>query len=273
VYVGPSATAPAEPLCIRKDSFNRDLCAAIGHFANANQLPPEFFARLIWRESTFRPNAVSPKGARGIAQFMPDTAALRGLENSEDALEALRKSAEYLKELRDRFGNLGLAAAAYNAGENGLATYLSTGRIPGETRNYVIAITAHTIDEWKDSPPDTPAAKLDQDKSFIDGCVALAESRKLHDTVLEQEVAWAPWGAQLSAHFQVAVARRLFLQAVSRLPPPLKDERPFILRQHDPSFGFRPRYAARIARETRAEADAVCDEVRKHGGACLVFKN
>lgn len=142
LYSGPSAAGSEETLCIRKDSFNYDLCVAIEHFASANQLPADYFARLIWRESTFRPDAVSFKGAQGIAQFMPGTAKLRGLEDSYQVLEALRKSAQYLDELRNRFGNLGLAAAAYNAGENGLATYLTSG-------DY---LTRHAVTSWQ-SPP------------------------------------------------------------------------------------------------------------------------
>src|ERR1700740_2587741 len=80
-------------------------------------LPEEFFPRLIWQESRFDPSAVSPAGAQGIAQFMPATAATRGLVNAFEPLAALRESASYLRELRTTFrGSLGLAAAAYNAG-------------------------------------------------------------------------------------------------------------------------------------------------------------
>ncbi|RWX13716.1 lytic transglycosylase domain-containing protein [Rhizobium hidalgonense] len=273
LYSGASASGSDETLCIRKDSFNRDLCVAIEHFASANQLPPDYFARLIWRESTFRPDAVSFKGAQGIAQFMPGTAKLRGLEDSYQVLEALRKSAQYLDELRDRFGNLGLAAAAYNAGENGLASYLASGRLPYETRGYVMAITAHTVEEWKDNPPEDAAAPLDKDKPFLDGCVALAERRTLKEAPWRPEGDWAPWGVQLAANANVAVARRMFVDAVEDLPAPLNAEQPLILRQRDRSFGFRPRYAARIGRQTRVEADNLCNQIRKHGGTCLVFRN
>ena len=273
LYSGPSATESGETLCIRGDSFNRDLCAAIDHFARANQLPPDYFARLLWRESTFRPDAISIKGAQGIAQFMPGTAKLRGLEDSYQVLEALRKSAQYLDELRNRFGNLGLAAAAYNAGENGLAAYLTSGRLPYETRSYVMAITAHTVEEWKDNPPEDAAAPLDKDKPFLDGCVALAERRTLKEAPWRQEGDWAPWGVQLAANADVAMARHMFLDAVRDLPGPLNAEQPLILRQRDRSFGFRPRYAARIGRQTRMEANNVCNQIRKHGGTCLVFKN
>ena len=77
-----STTTSAGKLCVRAGSFNRDICTALAHFAGENDLPPDFFARLIWRESRFRPDAVSPKGAEGIAQFIPSTARLRGLSNS-----------------------------------------------------------------------------------------------------------------------------------------------------------------------------------------------
>ena len=70
------------------------------------------FVRLIWRESRFNPSAVSPKGAQGIAQFMPGTAGERGLLDPLNPVQALPKSAEFLAELRSQFGNLGLAAAA-----------------------------------------------------------------------------------------------------------------------------------------------------------------
>jgi soluble lytic murein transglycosylase-like protein len=52
------------------------VCAALATAATANDLPVDFFNRLIWQESRFRPDAISPKGAQGIAQFMPETARL-----------------------------------------------------------------------------------------------------------------------------------------------------------------------------------------------------
>jgi soluble lytic murein transglycosylase-like protein len=92
------------------------ICHALAGAAAANDLPVEFFTRLIWQESRFNPEAVSRAGAQGVAQFMPGTARLRGLENPFDPLEAIAKSAQLLRDLHWEFGNLGLAAAAYNAG-------------------------------------------------------------------------------------------------------------------------------------------------------------
>ena len=68
------------------------------------------------------PAAVSPAGAQGVAQFMPKTAAWRGLTNPFDPIEAITKSAELLRDLRTQFGNL-VTAAAYNAGPGAVEKY------------------------------------------------------------------------------------------------------------------------------------------------------
>lgn len=273
LYSGFSAVNPAVRLCISQENFARDVCTIIEHYAAANDLPAPFFARLIWRESLFQPDAVSPKGAEGIAQFMPATAKLRGLSNSFDAVASLGKSAEYLSELKLRYGNLGFAAAAYNAGEAGLERFLENDWLPYETRDYVLAITAHSVEDWKENPPKSLDLALEKNKPFLDGCVALAKTRNLRDVVVADEAAWAPWGVQLAAHYQKSRAQRLFLNAVKRLPAPINNEKAVLVRERNGGFGPRRRYAARIGRQTRAEADTLCAAIRKSGGACVVFKN
>src|SRR6266850_2328022 len=109
---------------------SESICLLIESAASANGLPLEFFARVIWQESRFQPDAIGPltrsgERARGIAQFMPRTAAERGLLDPLDPIAALPKSAEFLKALRDDFGNLGLAAAAYNAGPRRVRDWLT----------------------------------------------------------------------------------------------------------------------------------------------------
>src|SRR5262249_39096931 len=78
-----------------------------------------------------------------------------GLSDPFDPIESLRHSAAYLRELLDRFGNLGLAAAAYNAGPGKVSAWLKHHRaLPPETRNYVALVTGWTADEWAFySPP------------------------------------------------------------------------------------------------------------------------
>ena len=103
-----------------------DICRALEQDAAENEIPVEFFARVIWQESRFNARAVSNKGARGIAQFMPATADYRGLVDPFDPIEALQNSARYLRDLKARFGNLGLAAAAYNAGPGRVSAWLTS---------------------------------------------------------------------------------------------------------------------------------------------------
>src|SRR5262249_48438072 len=111
------------------------LCEVLATAAASNDLPVDFFTRLIWRESRFKPDATSPAGAQGIAQFMPATARLRGLEDPFNPLEAIAKSGELLHGLRREFGNLGLAAAAYNAGSGRVRDWRGRRRpLPRATR-------------------------------------------------------------------------------------------------------------------------------------------
>ncbi len=111
------------------------ICRELMQAAVDNGLPVAFFTRLIWQESRFNPNAVSSKGAQGIAQFMPRTASERGLADPFEPLQALRESASYLRELRTTFrSNLGLAAAAYNAGPGRVEAWLAGRRSLPEPR-------------------------------------------------------------------------------------------------------------------------------------------
>src|SRR5438270_732219 len=147
VVAGPDGVAGGADL-------RESVCLMIEAAARSHDLPVEFFARVIWQESRFRPEAVGPRtrsgdNAQGIAQFMPRTAAERGLLDPFDPVQALPKSAEFLRELRNQFGNLGLAAAAYNAGPQRIRGWLAgTRTLPSETRHYVAAITGISADEW-----------------------------------------------------------------------------------------------------------------------------
>ena len=114
-----AAAPPAAPTRPPSDADLRDsVCLMIESSARAHNLPLEFFARVIWQESRFQPGVVGPRTrsgdrAQGIAQFMPRTAAERGLLDPFDPVQALPKSAEFLRELADQFGNLGLAATRF----------------------------------------------------------------------------------------------------------------------------------------------------------------
>jgi soluble lytic murein transglycosylase-like protein len=124
-------------------------------------IDPRILWTLCFVESRFKVEAVSPKGARGPMQFMPDTAVRYGLINSHDPSAAIEAAARYLRDLLSRFGGrVDLALAAYNSGEGTVESFLTgkplllrtgkiinprglvTGGVPpyGETRNYVSSI-------------------------------------------------------------------------------------------------------------------------------------
>jgi hypothetical protein len=138
-----------------------ELCNALLTSAQDNDLPVPFFANLIWQESGLQKDAVSAKGAMGIAQFMPDTAAEHGLGDPFDPLRAISASARLLRELRGQFGNLGLAAAAYNAGARRVSQWLERrGKLPRETLSYVVNVTGRSVEEWQKTPPDVAALRF-----------------------------------------------------------------------------------------------------------------
>jgi len=130
------------------------ICPIIETVAQANALPLDFFVKIIWQESRFQPDVVGPvtrsgERAQGIAQFMPGTALERQLVEPFNPVEALPKSGEFLAELRNEFGNLGLAAAAYNAGPQRVHDFLAGSRdLPAETHNYVLEITGRAVEDW-----------------------------------------------------------------------------------------------------------------------------
>ena len=149
---------PPKPVVHRS---TQEVCDTLTRAAQRNDLPVSFFIRLLFQESGFKPGAVSRTGAQGIAQFMPKTADAMGLDNPFDPIEAIPASARLLRNLFDKFGNLGLAAAAYNAGPKRIHDWLSSkGKLPEETQGYVKTITGKPAESWKEASAGTPAIKV-----------------------------------------------------------------------------------------------------------------
>jgi hypothetical protein len=259
----------------------KSICLLLEASARAHALPVEFFARVIWQESRFRSDAVGPvtrsgKRAQGIAQFMPGTAAERQLLNPFDPIQALPKSAEFLSELRRQFGNLGLAAAAYNAGPRRVREWLSgTGPMPAETRHYVYAITGASVEQWSKGGD---AADRKQQGGSDCGMLMATLKRAPNPFVeaLETRVAISglqPWGVILTSGF--SRTRILGRYAV------LERRHSDVLAGHDPSIielrlltrGQPPFYQVRIGAPDRAAANDLCDRIRKNHGACMVLRN
>jgi hypothetical protein len=112
----------------------------IDKYAEEYRLDPQLIRSMIATESAFNPKAVSRKGAQGLMQLMPATAARHGVRNSFDPDQNIRGGMEHMRFLLDTFGNdLTLSLAAYNAGEN---IVQRLGRVPDfkETHDYVRTI-------------------------------------------------------------------------------------------------------------------------------------
>lgn len=246
------------------------ICHLIEKAAREASLDPHFFARLIWRESLFDPAALSPKGAQGIAQFMPDTADLRGLANPFDPEQALPASARYLAELRDTFGNIGLAAAAYNGGEARMARYVAQGGdLPDETRAYVTAITGHSAQDWRDSPPKSIDLTLKGD-TFEAGCLALATTRGRGETTAEPPP--PPWGVVIASNRDRAGARLQVDRLRNRYGDVLAGETVHYTRGRRLGMS-RGLLVAQVGRESKAEAEKFCSRLRATGADCVVLRN
>lgn len=121
----------------------------IATLAARYDLSPALLEAVVWQESRWRENAVSPAGARGLAQLMPGTARYLGVD-ADDPHANLEGGARYLREQLDRFGDLELALAAYNAGPGRV---IRSGGIPPirETRNYVASIMGRLANHSRSS--------------------------------------------------------------------------------------------------------------------------
>jgi hypothetical protein len=269
----PSEPAPSDkPATPNTPPTADDICRAVEQDAAENELPVEFFVRVIWQESRFNALAVSRKGALGIAQFMPATADYRGLVDPFDPIAALQHSARYLHELQQKFGNLGLAAAGYNAGPARVGAWLAGRRaLPAETRNYVAIITGWTADEWASpSPPQAAETTIPQGVP----CTRLANLILAPKEQAQRIAAYVPrWGAQLTANWSESKAWATYRAIQKHYAALIGDREPIVVRSRGIGLGSALRYNIRIADDDRGYLERFCDKLMGAGGACVVLRN
>jgi hypothetical protein len=250
------------------------ICQMTEAAAAANELPFEFFARVIWQESRFRSDAIGPvtrsgQQARGIAQFMPVTAAERLLHNPFDPTQALPKSAEFLRELRTQFGNLGLAAAAYNAGPGRVRAWLAGKRtLPSETQAYVRIVTGRRAEEWR---PQGTLATLNVTAPADMPCDKIAAKPPAPPTEGPDKPIF-PWGVQL-------IGDRSEVKALAAYRA-LQNKHEAILGNVQPAIRTTLNMSAipiwtrvRIEVSSRQAAETLCLRLRAAGENCLVQRN
>jgi Transglycosylase SLT domain/SPOR domain len=265
------ATLPAQTGAVHAqgtESIDQAMCRIIETAARARDLPVDFLTRLIWQESSFRSRVTSPAGAQGVAQFMPGTAAERGLADPFDPEQAIPEAAAFLSDLRRQFGNLGLAAAAYNGGPGRVSNWLQgKGSLPSETQNYVLSITRSSAEDWKSGEPGN--APVGQDGSM--SCLQVASLLRGPGRDDPAEAPFAPWGVQLAGNFSKARALASYARARQSYAALLGETRPMIIGTRLRSRGTRAFYRVRVPASTRMAANALCNRIRSVGGSCLVL--
>lgn len=272
------------------------ICDAIASAAAHNDLPLAFFARLIWQESRFDSLLVSSKGARGIAQFMPTTAVWRGLKNPFDPIEAIPKAAQLLNDLRREFGNIGLAAAAYNAGPQRIREWLAHRQaLPRETQQYVWVVTGQRAEEWTLSTngtsalgtsPDIPCRSNDEQLATAPPPTAptgaaLAgglETSHIPYQPGEGSLAGTPapgarfaWGIQLVGSSSRTLAALAWSELKRKYPAILASWEPLVVETK--LSGGMSWYRVRIGADVLERASALCGQLRNAGASCLVQRN
>ena len=252
------------------ESVRQALCRLIEGAARTERIPHDLLTRLIWQESSFRPQVVSPAGAQGIAKFMPGTAKERGLTDPFDPEQAIPKAAEFIADLAEQFGNLGLAAAAYNGGPARVASWLAgRGDLPAETRNYVLAVTGRSAEEWAADSK----AKESADNQTAPGqtCLQIIAALRIPGRDETIEAPFAPWGVQLAGNFSKERAHATFRRASRSYASLLQDVRPMIIGTRLRYRGTRTFYRVRAPAQTRQAAEQLCRDIRTAGGNCIVL--
>jgi hypothetical protein len=255
------------------------ICQIVESAAAANGLPVEFFARVIWQESRFRPDTVGPRTrtgqrAQGIAQFMPMTAAERLLHDPFDPIQALPKSAEFLRELRAQFGNLGLAAAAYNAGPQRVRDWLAGKRtLPSETQKYVRNVTGRPVQEWARPDQKSLTSAISTEISCEQMQTAKLVPKPQASSAIAQSKPTSEWGVQLVGDRSEITALAAYRQLQKKHTAILGGYEPVIIRTTAKVSSAPIWSRVRIAAASREAAQALCSKLRAAGENCLVQHN
>jgi hypothetical protein len=203
------------------------------------------------------------------------TAAERLLRNPFDPAQALPKSAEFLRELQAQFGNLGLAAAAYNAGPARVRDWLAGRRtLPSETQAYVRIVTGRRAEEWRPqavpatlnvtAPADMPCDKI--------AARSPAPPAKPPSKSVPDKPAF-PWAVQLIGDRSEVKALAAYRTLQKKHEAILASYQPTIIRTMLTMSAAPTWTRIRIDADSRQAAETLCSRLRAAGETCLVQRN
>ena len=205
---------------------------------------------------------------------MPETAKLRGLENPFEPISAVKASAAFLADLRDQFGNLGLAAAAYNAGEKRVGDWQrGKSSMPLETQDYVQFITGRDVNEWKEAHASFAIPAIGKAGDFTTDCVTLALRKTTLSDTATQSAPRQPWGVVLAVNFNEREALSTFQRLKLRFPKLIANRQPMITRKRNLSRGTRRMVFVMLGENTAVAAQATCYNLSAAGAPCIVKRN
>jgi hypothetical protein len=202
---------------------------------------------------------------------MPMTAAARFLRDPFDPAEALPKSAEFLRELQEQFGNLGLAAAAYNAGPARVRDWLAGRRtLPSETQAYVRIVTGRRAEEWR---PQVTLSTLNVTIPADMPCEKIAAKPPMPNKEAPNK-SLSPWGVQLIGDLSEVKALAAYRALQKKHEAILGKYQPMVMRTTTVKMTAAPNWTrVRVEADSRQVAEALCSRLRAVGETCLVQRN
>lgn len=258
----PGVLAQSQP----QEPMEQAICRLVETAAKGHDLPVAPFTRLIWRESSLAGTAESHAGSAGLVPAMPKTAGPSAAPVPFDPEAAIPAAARHLVGLRDRFGNLGLAAAGYSAGPDAVARWLEGGPgLPEPTQDYVRFVSGRAVEDWRAGP----SAVAPRETA---GCPATVSGIRANAPSL-MEGAYAPYGVQLSGNTTKESAIRSYQDVAARFPALLGDQATLVVGSSLPSRGRGAYYRVRLPAPDGRSASAFCERLRQAGGTCIVLRN
>jgi soluble lytic murein transglycosylase-like protein len=167
-YLVPNTTEPVLTDKPVAGDYRGSYDDMIVRHARTQNLRPDLVRAVVQVESGYNPRAISPKGALGLMQLMPSTAARLGVVRPFDPEESIRGGTAYLRQLLDRFdGDETLALAAYNAGPQAVDRYGNKVPPYRETRDYVRRVKNQT--PLAAAPPPKPPTLIYKTVEVVNG--------------------------------------------------------------------------------------------------------